>query len=117
MSVSMCRSGMLCVMLAASWFTFTARPMPDALRDVIVGYRPAAYRFMAEPLYLLRKWFIMGAGIALHSSYLVLLACICSFVVMWFVIVNTKPFATGSQFDARLSEWILVVFAVRPSRL
>ncbi len=53
------------------------------------------------------------AGISLHGSYWTLLACVLMYALVYFMIVGWKPFSMESQFDARLVQVALLLFAVR----
>ncbi len=105
---------MLCIAGTMAMYVRTARPVPVMLRALTIGFKPAGYRFMTELLLLFRKWAIMIAGISLKRAYLVLLVCVLAHVVIWIVIVRWKPFATyGSQFHARATQVLLLLFTVR----
>ena len=109
-----CRLVILCIASAVAVYVCTARPVPLMLRALAIGFKPAGFRFLTELLLLLRKWAIMIAGIALKSMYWVLLVCVLLHVVIWIVIVRWKPFSMyGSQFHARATQVLLLLFTVR----
>ena len=127
---------MMIMLSLTAVYTWMARPVPVPLRALTAGYHMARYSFMAEPVFQLRKWLIMiagmctrsrhfqqlkaaarytrnVAGISLRGSYWTLLACVFMYGLIYFMIVRWKPFSMESQFDARLVQVVLLLFAVR----
>ena len=49
-------------------YTLRAVPVPVPLRALTAGYQSARFSFMAEPVFQLRKWLIMIAGVFNRAS-------------------------------------------------
>jgi hypothetical protein len=136
---SACES-LVAVLCYTSMYTVRAVPVPAPLRALTAGFQSTRLSFMAEPVFQLREWLshldlqvrvcncvhgaagfssmnvcvcvCVTAGVALHGSYWMLLACIATYGLIYFIIVRGKPFSLESQFDARLTQVLALLFVV-----
>ena len=68
-----CSALLVAVLIYTSMYTVRAVPVPVPLRALTAGYESTRFSFMAEPVFQLRKWLIMIAGVC-HQ--LMVLQCV-----------------------------------------
>ncbi len=59
-------TSLVAVLCYTSMYTLRAVPVPVPLRALTAGYQSARFSFMAEPVFQLRKWLIMIAGVCVR---------------------------------------------------